>query len=140
MLILDAARAVGSGDPLPELDAPRMLQAWARLEAWGKADGRGIGRTLTHFGIRGSVDVSLNVAAQQGCDGIWVHDLPVGSELFAAVALPTGVARPSVKVLPSDPIALDSLLHASGGPPNSGVDLAPGAGQKGPHRSVAQPG
>ena len=49
--------AVGSGlgdKPLPDLGAERtFLQAWARLEAFTKARGRGLAQTLTDLGLRG---------------------------------------------------------------------------------------
>ncbi|RTL60520.1 MAG: hypothetical protein EKK41_28705 [Hyphomicrobiales bacterium] len=50
--IVEAARAIGSDRVLvPERDRD-VLQAWTRLEAFSKATGRGINRTLADFGIR----------------------------------------------------------------------------------------
>lgn len=131
-MIHEAAILVAGGQALPEFDEARTLQAWARLEAWGKANGRGIGRTLTHFGIRGQgQERSGSLDLPQTVEGLCVHDLPLGPRLFAAVAMPRGVALPIVRVLPSDPAALDAALGGSTPVSNSGVDLAPGAGQKG---------
>ncbi len=140
-LIIAAALRVGEGAALPDLPALRVLQAWARLEAWGKADGRGIGRTLTQFGIwgRGAVGTS-GVAPVQAGEELVVHDIDAGTGLFAAVALPRGVSPPELLFVPTDLPSLQAFIAAAGSDGNSGVDLAPGAGQKGTVRSVAQPG
>ncbi|OYX98510.1 MAG: hypothetical protein B7Y80_15905 [Hyphomicrobium sp. 32-62-53] len=135
-LIVNAALAVGDGAALPVSDEARTLQAWARLEAWGKADGRGIGRTLTHFRIWGR---GQSTAASTDPDLV-VYDLDAGAGLFAAVALPRGAGRPKLLSVPTDLPSLRAFLAPSGPGSNSGVDLAPGAGQKGTVRSVAQPG
>lgn len=140
-LIIAAALRVGEGAVLPDLPASRVLQAWARLEAWGKADGRGIGRTLTQFGIwgRGTAGTAGAALAAAG-EGLVVHDIDAGPGLFAAVALPQGVRPPKLRFVPTDLPSLQALIAAAGSDGNSGVDLAPGAGQKGTVRSVAQPG
>jgi hypothetical protein len=136
-LIVDAALAVGNGAALPDSDEARNLQAWARLEAWGKADGRGIGRTLTHFGIWGRGQPG----GAAGTDpDLVVYDVDAGAGFFAAVALPRDAGPPKLLSVPTDLPSLRAFLAPSGLGANSGVDLAPGAGQKGTVRSVAQPG
>ena len=141
-LIIEAAQLVGADAALPDHDDLRILQAWARLEAWGKADGRGIGRTLTHFGIWGGrvEGAAASDEALSGAGRLRVHDLPAGRGLFAAVALPRAVNPPELLFLPTDFASLQAIFAAAGGGAKSGVDLAPGAGQKGTVRSVAQPG
>lgn len=50
--IVDAANAISRArmlQPEPDVD---VLQAWTRLEAFSKATGRGINRTLADFGVR----------------------------------------------------------------------------------------
>lgn len=48
------AVALADGTSLPPGNAEhRFIQAWCRLEAFAKADGRGIGRLLTQAGITG---------------------------------------------------------------------------------------
>ncbi len=140
-MIVAAAQHVSCGAPLPENDDARIVQAWARLEAWGKADGRGIGRTLTHFGVLGPAARSFApadaVPAERG--DLTVSDVDAGPSLFAAVALMRGETIPPVRHL-RDAAELVSALAGGEAVGKSGVDLAAGAGQKGPHRSVAQPG
>ncbi len=129
--VIAAAHGVAEGAPLPDDEEIAVIQAWARLEAWGKANGCGIGRTLSHFGIWGRAGTPVVAAMQGQGDELIVHDIDVGPGLFAAVALPRGVAPPTVMVLPADPAALyEFLVHPKSGL-NSGVDLAPRAGQKG---------
>lgn len=137
-LIIAAAETLAEGAALPGSGEARILQAWARLEAWGKADGRGIGRTLTHCGIWGRSAQATTGAVNGG--SLLVHDVDAGAGLFAAVALPRGIPAPAVHWIPVDLPSLQALLGSEGGGANSGVDLAPGAGQKGTVRSVAQPG
>lgn len=141
-LIVNAALTAGAGAPLPQKDPARVLQAWARLEAWGKADGRGIGLTLRQFGIWGSSARGHEAVSGPRRDGpsLQVYDIDAGPGLFAAVALPDGIKPPQVRVLPSDAQMISALEGAGPAIANSAVDLASGAGQKGPHRSVAQPG
>jgi hypothetical protein len=101
---------VAEGAPLPDDEEIAVIQAWARLEAWGKANGRGIGRTLSHFGIWGRGRAGAGACVQSQGDELIVHDIPAGPGLFAAVALPRGVRPPSVMALPVDPAALDEIL------------------------------
>ncbi|MBI1650209.1 4'-phosphopantetheinyl transferase family protein [Hyphomicrobium sulfonivorans] len=50
---IEAAAAHLSVDVLPVDPTMRFLQAWVRIEALAKADGRGVGRMLTRLGVRG---------------------------------------------------------------------------------------
>jgi hypothetical protein len=114
-LIIAAALSAGDGAALPDDPEARVLQAWARLEAWGKADGRGIGRTLTQFGIwgRGGAETS-GAAPPVAGGGIIVHDIDAGPGFFAAVALPKGVRPPKLRFLPTDLPSLQALIAAAG--------------------------
>ena len=108
--IIAAGTAVADGAPLPDDEEIAVIQAWARLEAWGKADGRGIGRTLTHFGIWGRGGASAVASMPSQGDELIVHDIAAAPGLLAAVALPRGVRPPSVMALPVDPAALDEIF------------------------------
>lgn len=108
--IIAAGTAVAEGAPLLDDEEIAVIQAWARLEAWGKANGRGIGRTLSHFGIWGRGGASAVASMQSQGDELIVHDIAAAPGLFAAVALPRGVGPPSVLALPVDPEALDEIL------------------------------
>lgn len=108
--IIAAGTAVADGAPLPADEEIAVIQAWARLEAWGKADGRGIGRTLSHFGIWGRGSASADVSMQSQGDEPIAHDIAAAPGLLAAVALPRGIRPPSVMALPVDPAALDEIL------------------------------
>lgn len=129
--IIGAAIAIAGGAPLPDEEYAAVIQAWARLEAWGKADGRGIGRTLSHFGIWGRAGAPAVESMPSQEDELTVHDVDAAPGLFAAVALPRGVAPPRVMNLPADPAALDEILSQPAMGLNSVVDLAPRPGQKG---------
>jgi 4'-phosphopantetheinyl transferase len=50
-----AALSIAHGARLPDQAEARFLQAWVRLEALAKCDGRGIGRLLTGLQIIGSL-------------------------------------------------------------------------------------
>jgi phosphopantetheinyl transferase len=108
--IIAAGTVVAEGAPLPDDEEIAVIQAWARLEAWGKADGRGIGRTLSYFGIWGRGSASVDASTPSRGDELIVHDIAAVPGLLAAVALPRGVRPPSVMALPVDPVALDAIL------------------------------
>jgi 4'-phosphopantetheinyl transferase len=108
--IIAAGTAVAEGAPLPDVEELAVIQAWARLEAWGKANGRGIGRTLSYFGIWGRGGARPGTFMQSHGDQLIVHDVVVPPGLLAAVALPSGVAPPCLTALPVDPAALDEIL------------------------------
>lgn len=108
--IISAGQSVADGAPLPNNEESAVIQAWARLEAWGKANGRGIGRTLSHFGIWGRGGASAGDCVQSQGDEVIVHDIAAAPGLLAAVALPRGVRPPIVRALPLDPAALDEIF------------------------------
>jgi hypothetical protein len=111
-MILEAAIRAADGAELPRDEEARILQAWVRLEAWGKAEGRGIGRTLTHFGIRGggrSASAAPGTADAGAIDPV-VFDIDAGPALFGAVALPRGSRRPVLRSVPADATAAFALL------------------------------
>ena len=92
---IEEAGAALTNEPLPSEGNLRFLQAWVRLEALAKADGRGIGRMLTRLGILG---VSAETRAGQagaramvaalltGDTSPSVRDLQLGDGVYAAVA------------------------------------------------------
>lgn len=88
-LIEQAALAIGGGEPLPEHgeDHFRLVQAWCRLEAAGKSDGRGVGAILSAAKGRASgVDVTRwspsHEIASQGEAGIWrVWDIDLAGKV-----------------------------------------------------------
>lgn len=145
LAIAEAAIRVADGAALPVMDEARTLQAWARLEALGKADGLGIGRTLSRLGVWGRPDGSAAAASGLGEDGpepspLAVRDVEAGPGFHAAVAVPRGTEVPALQCLPLQAPAL-AAIRAGGAPArNSTVDLGPPPGHKGPQRSVAQPG
>lgn len=105
-----AGQSVADGTPLPDDEESAVIQAWARLEAWGKASGSGIGRTLSHFGIWGRGRASPDISMVSQGDEIIAHDIAAAPGLLAAVALPRGVRPPAIMALPVDPAALDELF------------------------------
>ncbi len=134
-MIIAAAIALGDGADLPGSDEDRVLQAWARLEAWGKADGRGIGRTLVRLGIWGrpreqsSAEVSRPSPISN--EPIRVHDVAVGPALFAAVAMARSVLPPPVRFLPTDAAALAAVLSVPDDAAIPALTLPPGRGTRG---------
>lgn len=138
-----AGLRIAEGAPLPDEEDARTLQAWARLEALAKADGTGIGRTLARLGIWGRPAASDTPAAEHQAgheEAFTIYDVAVAAGHYAAVALPRGIRAPAVRYLPADRDLLRAIRAGASLPPNSGVDLAPAPRQKGPVRSVAQPG
>ena len=93
-----------------------VLQAWCRLEAFAKAHGSGIGRTLADLGLRsGAPRTPADIEAAARCSvrdaGLIVRDLPIAVGLYAAVALEKA-ARLQPQTLPTDRIGLERLLTA----------------------------
>lgn len=90
--IVAAANEISLGRDLrPEPDA-HVLQGWTRLEAFSKATGRGINRTLADFGIRAQQNPrwhtpggSIPEKAQRQLPGYTVHDVTLPGAI-AAVA------------------------------------------------------
>ena len=115
-----AAEMIADGAALSEelRGTLRFLQAWTRLEALAKADGRGIGWLLTEIGVLG--------VGRSGLSSIWTpppslagllvqyetRDVEVGCGAIAAVTStrPLGVGR--VQHLPRDFEGLKSLLKS----------------------------
>ncbi|MGE5266016.1 MAG: 4'-phosphopantetheinyl transferase family protein [Deltaproteobacteria bacterium] len=108
--IAEAAIRAAEGAELPPDEEARILQAWVRLEAWGKAEGRGIGRTLTHFGIWGRETGALSASKEPGGAALVVFDVDAGPGLWGAVAVPRASQRPPLHTVPEDPIAACRLL------------------------------
>jgi len=94
-IIQSAARTL-SPDSLPIDDDAGFLQAWTRLEALAKADGRGIGHLLTMIGAVGGSSPDLHAAsALAASHALAVHDLPLGPGLTAAIVT-IDTVRPAV--------------------------------------------
>lgn len=108
-LIAEAAIRAAGGAGLPCDDDARILQAWVRLEAWGKAEGRGIGRTLTHFGVWGRGPGAPEDGTGQS-PALMVFDVDAGPGLWGAAAIPCGSRPPGVHIVPADPTAARQLL------------------------------
>lgn len=117
---LDEISAVGAGlghEPLLDRGTDRaFLQAWARMEAFAKADGRGVARTLADLGLRGKgrhlplarVEAAARCLAIHA--GLTAYDLELPPRLFGAVAA-TRQAHPTrVRLLPQDRAGLEQLL------------------------------
>ena len=110
------AAATGlSRDPLAGAADARFVQAWSRLEAFAKADGRGIGRTLADLGLRGAPahapeEFQAIATRQVRKADLIVRDVALPFGLTAAVAS-TRALRPKATPLPSDPDALQRLLR-----------------------------
>jgi hypothetical protein len=136
LAIAEAAIRVADGADLPIMDEARTLQAWARLEALGKADGLGIGRTLSRLGVWGR-PIPIPAAGSytsedpDGSAPIAVRDVLAGAGFYAAVAVPRGTAVPSLRSLPLQLPALAAIRAGASPEPNSAVDLGPAAGHKG---------
>ncbi len=111
-----AAEALSEEASLPEQGDARALQAWVRLEAVAKADGRGIGRLLTQLGIVGGTsaqgdDLQKRIDdMRQGVPPCAVHDLRIAEGLFAAAALPAGARLPNIFRFPSSIKGVNELL------------------------------
>jgi 4'-phosphopantetheinyl transferase len=112
-LIAAATGLAGKPPPGPSPDA-RFLHAWCRLEAFAKARGLGIGRTLADLGLRSAqqrapddIEVACRQAAREA--GLTVRDLPLGRDLYAAIAM-ENAARPRPQAFPTARAGIDRLL------------------------------
>jgi hypothetical protein len=111
-LIAAATGLAGKPPPGTAPDA-RFLYAWCRLEAFAKARGLGIGRTLADLGLRSGqprapadIEVACRRAARAA--GVKVRDLPLGRGLYAAVA--AGDAAPlRPQAFPADRAGIERL-------------------------------
>jgi len=117
--------AIGAGlsdKPLPASGTERtFLQAWARLEAFAKARGRGLAQTLTDVGVRGRERrtfslVELEVRARKLAHDarITVHDVKLSPTLHGAVGAPHGVRPVRARAFPTDHAAIVQLLAKPG--------------------------
>jgi len=132
----DAAIRIAQGAPLPDEEDARTLQAWARLEALAKADGTGIGRTLSQLGVWGRPAKATSGAggetgAAPSSGSLSVCDLALGRGLFAAVALPRGIAPPAVHLLPTEVEILKVIRAGASFPPIPALTSTPRQGKRG---------
>ncbi len=113
--MLAAARALS---PAPAAGSPvTILQAWVRLEAWGKARATGIGVLLHDLGIRGPAWAACGPARDFGAiagslarqEGFVLYDIALTPPLHAALATKAGLALPPLRTLPSDLSSLEAL-------------------------------
>jgi 4'-phosphopantetheinyl transferase len=113
-----AAIALALGNPLPEPRQKRFLQAWVRLEAVAKVDGRGIGRLLTGLGIIGAVPapgMEFDKAYADGVAGRFsVLDVEVSKGCVAALALDCPLTHaPQARVLPVTADGIEALTASA---------------------------
>lgn len=113
----------------------RSLQAWTRLEAAAKADGCGIGRLLTTFGLigrKGGVaarsDLAQAVREWLAASRLSVSDLRLRAGLVAAVATQAHVERWTVLDFPASERGIAELLSR----PASESDQAAAQDDSGP--------
>jgi 4'-phosphopantetheinyl transferase len=71
---------IAGGRPLPDESDRRFLQAWTRVEAFSKADGRGVLHTLSSAGGAAKDGAGRSLSA------LAVRDLEVGAGFCASVA------------------------------------------------------
>ena len=101
-LLLAAASALAPSEKELGGTDQDLLQAWVRLEAFAKADGRGIGHLLTALGIVGARTVDISASLRNVRDS-WppftLYDLDVPAGHFAALAALGSArsSRPSVR-------------------------------------------
>ncbi|MBX9588842.1 MAG: hypothetical protein K2X43_06035 [Hyphomonadaceae bacterium] len=122
---LEEISAIGAGlgdQPLPALGAEQtFLQAWARLEAFAKARGRGVARTLTDVGVRGRglrrlspADTEAGARQLAHAAGITVHDLTLPSGLYGAVGAARGARPGHARPFPAEAAGVLRLLARPG--------------------------
>jgi len=116
----DAIRAAGAGlgrEPFPGLSAERaFLQAWARLEAFTKARGATLPKTLADTGIRGRshgkttpVEVEARARRLAHAAGLFVSDVRLPPGLHGAVATARALPFARAVSFPAGRPALDVL-------------------------------
>lgn len=101
--------------PLPQGDAGEIA-AWVRLEALGKADGRGVWPVLDAAGVHGGSapadeDAATTVRGFARALGVSIADVVLPVPLHGAVAAPSGM----LGALPLVPRGIDDLLSAGVG-------------------------
>lgn len=115
--MVTAARALA---PVRSTDFA-ILQAWVRLEAWGKARGSGVGILLYDLGVRGPTwsndkpirnfgDLAAELLSREQ---LAIHDLALPPGLHGAVAARNGAAIPLVRSFPKDVAGIETLLAAT---------------------------
>ncbi len=115
--------AIGAGlggKLLPSVGAERtFIQAWARLEAFTKARGRGLAQTLADLGLRGPRrrQAPLTLAHLEDTArrlvrdaNLAVHDVRLPLAFHGAVAAPRGVHVVGIRAFPADRAQIDQLL------------------------------
>ena len=116
--ICAAAMSV-AGAPLPHAEPDRaLLQAWVRLEAFAKARGLGLARTLADLGLCGTgyprpcpaqiEAAALHLARQTG---LTVADVGLPRSLQGAAAVRSGRPLPHPRHLPTDRARIERLLQ-----------------------------
>jgi 4'-phosphopantetheinyl transferase len=124
---MDAIRAAGAGlgrEPLPGLSAERaFLQAWARLEAFTKARGDTLPKTLAATGVRGRshgkttlAEIEARARRLAHGAGLFVSDVRLPPGLHGAVATARALPFARAVSFPADRPALDRILAAGAGP------------------------
>jgi 4'-phosphopantetheinyl transferase len=95
----------------------KFLQAWARLEAFAKAQGLGLGRVLVDLRVRGPAREALSptgieeaARAETLRTALRVIDLDLGANLLGAVALAASARPPQLRRFPSDVAGVRRLL------------------------------
>lgn len=106
-----AAEGLAPARPLPAEQPARFLSAWARLEALGKADGRGVGFVLGALGAWGRKPEAEPAETGDLAASYRVADVPARPDLFMAVAISAAEELPrSLHILPPEPALLEKLL------------------------------
>lgn len=113
--IESTAMALVPGVPLPSAGEMRLLQAWVRLEALAKAEGCGLGRLLTRYGILGASGGAPDASAyavRGVIEGsrLRVVDLKFEQQLLGAVALAGLHGELSPRMFPDKADAIGALL------------------------------
>jgi 4'-phosphopantetheinyl transferase len=113
--LVAAARGLSSRPLMGATPEARFLQAWSRLEAFAKATGQGLSRTLTDLGVRGSRtrppdDLQALARRRAREAGFRVHDIELVPGLFAATAF-TKSRCPAPRPLPDHRAGLGALLQ-----------------------------
>lgn len=105
------ALAAGVAVAGPSPDA-RFLRAWVRIEAAAKAQGHGIGQILER--LRPDRQGAAERMARETL-AIVVHDIPVGEDVFAAIAVEKDQSPPRLSRFPATAEAIAALLTAGAG-------------------------
>ena len=111
--ITAAAAALSPLQDLPDDPAARFLQAWVRLEALAKANGLGIGRTLTDACIIGGRTPRAPVPSSGAAIApLCVRDCLAGAGFYAAIAARALPHAITVAAFPHHAAGLEPFLRA----------------------------